>query len=112
MADAPTYTLVADFGAADDFAKKHTPFIAFERQHDTAVVTVEVGREVPHPNGTDHYITWIELYVEDSMIARVDLSPAVTGPRVTVPVSLPAGTTIRAVGHCNLHGLWAYEARI
>jgi superoxide reductase len=112
MADAPTYTMVAHFAAADDFAKKHTPFITFERQGDTAVVSVEVGHEVPHPNGPDHYITWIELYIGDATLARLDLSPAVTAPRWSLPVSLPAGTMIRSVAHCNLHGIWAYETTI
>jgi superoxide reductase len=67
---------------------------------------------VPHPNGTDHYITFIELYANGAPIARVDLTPVVTHPKVSIPVSLPPDTVVRAVEHCNLHGLWAYEVTI
>jgi superoxide reductase len=114
MSDAPVMTVnvVKDFDAAGDFEKKHTPYIWLEPQGDKVVVNVEVGHVVAHPNGPDHYITWIELYAGMSPIARLDLSPVVTHPRFCVPVSLPAGTVIRAVEHCNLHGLWAYEVTL
>lgn len=109
MSDAPTVTLVTDFAAAGDFEKKHTPYITLDRDGDKIVVNVEVGREVAHPNGPDHYITWIELYADAAPIARLDLSPVATSPRFCVPVTLPAGTVVRALEHCNLHGLFAYE---
>lgn len=112
MADAPVINLVADFAVAGDFEKKHTPFITLEAALDRLIVNVEVGHEVAHPNGPDHYITFIELYANGAPIARLDLSPAVTHPKFCVPVSLPADTVIRAVEHCNLHGLWAYEVTI
>jgi superoxide reductase len=112
MTDAPVVNTVADFSAAGDFEKKHTPFITLEAALDRLVVTVEVGHEVAHPNGTDHYITFIELYANGAPIARLDLSPAVTHPKFSVPVSLPADTVIRAVEHCNLHGFWAYEVTL
>jgi superoxide reductase len=101
--------VVPDFDAAGDFEKKHTPFVTVEPRGDKLLVTVEVGHEVAHPNGRDHYITFIELYVGQSPIARLDLSPEVAHPYLRVPVSLPGGTVLRAVEHCNLHGLWAYE---
>lgn len=112
MTDAPVVNTVADFAAASDFEKKHTPFITLEAALDRLVVTVEVGHEVAHPNGTDHYITFIELYANGAPIARLDLAPAVTHPKFSVPVSLPADTVIRAVEHCNLHGFWAYEVTL
>jgi superoxide reductase len=112
MADAPAVNLVADFASADDFAKKHTPYITLEKKDDVVVVNVKVGQEVPHPNGKDHYITWIELFAGGAPIARLDLSPEVTHPRFCVPVALAKGTVLRAVEHCNLHGLWAYEVTL
>jgi desulfoferrodoxin-like iron-binding protein len=101
MADAPTVNLVPDFASADDFAKKHTPYITLESKDDVVVV-----------NGKDHYITWIELFAGGAPIARLDLSPEVTHPRFCVPVALAKGTVLRAVEHCNLHGLWAYEVTL
>jgi superoxide reductase len=112
MADAPAMNLVSDFAAAGDFEKKHTPLVTLAPQDDGVLANVEVGHEIPHPNGTDHYITCIELYAGMAPIARLDLSPVVTAPRFCVPVALPAGTVLRAVAHCNLHGWWTYEVTL
>ena len=112
MADAPAFTMVKDFAASDDFTKKHTPWITTEPAGDATMVKIEVGHEVPHPNGTDHYITFIELYAGMTPIARFDLSPAVVSPMVGVIVNLPTGTVLRAIEHCNLHGWWAYEVKL
>jgi superoxide reductase len=112
MPAAPVVTLVADFEAADDFSKKHTPYITLESKGDAVVVNVKVGHEVAHPNVTDHFIGSIELYAGDVPIARLDLTPETTLPRFCVPVALPPGTVLRAIAHCNLHGFWAYEATL
>lgn len=111
MSDAPELkvTLVSDFAAADDFNKKHAPYLTSEPAGAATLVKVEVGHEVAHPNGPDHYITFIELYADEAPIARFDLSPGVTSPSVGVVVDLPAGTRLRAIEHCNLHGYFAYE---
>ena len=112
MSDAPSVNAVLDFAAADDFAKKHTPFITVQPDGAGMMATIEVGHEVPHPNGPDHYITWIELYAGDAPIARLDLAPEVTRPRLTIPIALPSGTVLRALEHCNLHGVWSYEVTV
>jgi superoxide reductase len=109
MSETPIVTVVADFAASGDFEKKHTPYLTAVAQGDKTLVTVEVGHDVPHPNGTDHYITFIELYAGTAPIARFDLSPASVSPTVSVLVSLDAGTVLRAIEHCNLHGLWAFD---
>jgi superoxide reductase len=112
MADAPAVNFVKDFDSVGDFEKKHTPFITLEPSGDRTLVNIEVGHLVPHPQGADHFIGWIELLANGSPIVRFDLSPDVTFPRFCVPVVLPAGTVLRAIESCNLHGLWAYEATI
>ncbi len=103
---------IADLESAGDFEKKHTPHIELSASGDVTVVTVTVGWDVPHPNQPDHFIAWIEIYAGEASIARFDLSPVLTAPIVSVAVSLEPGTVIRAVEHCNLHGLWAAEATI
>lgn len=109
MAEVPEVKLVADFAAADDFTKKHTPFMTVDGSMDRFIVTIEVGHEVPHPNEEGHYITYIELYAGECSIAQFYFTPGLTYPKVCVPVALPAGTVLRAVEHCNLHGWWASE---
>ncbi len=115
MSDAPILSPVnhvADLSAAGDFEKKHTPHLAVEASDDKMVVTVTVGHEVSHPNQPDHYISWIELYANGAGIARFDLSPVATDPVVSIVVAVDAGTVLRAVAHCNLHGLWAAELTV
>lgn len=113
MPDAPVLgpiNRIVDRASASDFEKKHTPYIEIERHDDdTLTATVTVGWDVPHPNQPDHYIAWIELFADDAPIARFDFVPVVSWPKVSVRLTLDAGTTLKAVEHCNLHGLWAAE---
>jgi len=112
MSETPEITLVKEFAAASDFEKKHTPFITAAPQMDKTLVSIEVGHEVPHPNEVGHYIVSIELFAGEVSIARFDLSPETTFPKVSIIVALSEGTALRAVEHCNLHGYWAYEVTI
>lgn len=115
MSDAPVLGPVnhcADVESASDFERKHTPFISAERDGDAVRVSIAVGHYVPHPNQPDHFIQWIELYAGEASIARVDFVPVASAPDVRLVVSVPPGTTLRAVEHCNLHGLWVAETTV
>ncbi len=115
MPDAPILgpiNAVADLSAASDFEKKHTPHIELTRDGELTIVTVIVGWEVPHPNQPDHFIDWIEILADGAPIARFDLTPVACAPHVSVAVDLEPGTTLRAIEHCNLHGLWASEVTL
>lgn len=98
-----------------DFEKKHTPVI---KAPDTIkvgeffTVTVEVGKNVPHPNEPGHFIQWIELWSGPTFVARVDLTPVMADSVVTIPVRLQHIHPLRAVARCNLHGAWAGEKGI
>jgi superoxide reductase len=111
MSDTSTivYNRVTDFEGADDFTKKHTPYVTSERMGDKVLVTVEVGHEVPHPNQLDHFIMYVELYASMAPIARFDFTPGVSDPKVTIQLSLPPDTQLTAIEQCNLHGVWVYE---
>ncbi|MDY0341118.1 MAG: desulfoferrodoxin family protein [Coriobacteriia bacterium] len=112
MSDAPILeplNLVADFEAAGDFEKKHTPYITVEQTDEGHRLNIKIGQEVPHPNQPGHWIGWIELLIGDATVARFDLAPTVSIPVVSVVLDAQPGTVVRAIAHCNLHGLWAYE---
>ncbi len=115
MIEAPVMNqinVVSDYAGADDFAKKHTPLIDITDMGEKKLVTVTVGKEVAHPNLAEHYITWIELMVNGNPVARFDLSPVVTDPKVSVTVTADPGSEISAMEHCNLHGLWTYSVTV
>jgi superoxide reductase len=106
---APVHT-TADRSSADDFTKKHTPVIGATRRADGKLdVRIAVGEDVSHPNEPGHWIEWITLLVGEAPIARFTFAASVGYPIVSVVVDVPAGTTLRAIESCNLHGLWAAE---
>jgi superoxide reductase len=112
MSDAPVLSPmnhITDLDAAGDFEKKHTPHIGIQAYEGKTKITVTVGHYFSHPNQPDHYIQWIEVQADGNTIARFDLSPVATDPHVCVVANLDAGTVVRAIEYCNLHGLWAAE---
>lgn len=95
--------------AMTDLEKKHTPVIDAPdsvKKGEMFNVTVEVGKLLKHPNENGHYIEFIELYSGDTFLARVDLIPERTTPKITIPVSLTHPHPLRAFDRCNLHGTW------
>ncbi len=113
--------------SADWKTEKHAPVIECP---DTATagqkitVTASVGKEIAHPNTTEHHIAWIQLYFQPDgdkftyHIANNEFNahaasakganegPALTEPFVTSTITLKASGTIHAVSYCNIHGLW------
>ena len=92
-----------------DLEKKHTPIIeapASVAGGELFDVTIEVGKLLKHPNEAGHFIQWIEIYAKHTFITRVDLTPAMTEPKITIPMRLEHVHELRAVARCNLHGVW------
>ena len=87
-------------------------------------VTVSVGKEIPHPNTTEHHIVWIDLYFQpegekfthhlghyDFLAHGASVQGPNQGPAYAEPVvcgthSLKRSGTFFAVEWCNIHGLW------
>jgi len=92
-----------------DLEKKHTPVIEAPtkvKKGESFEVQVEVGKHLKHPNENAHYIEWIELYSGETFLARVDLVPKLTEPKVKLVVALDHAHPLIAKERCNLHGLW------
>ena len=114
---------------ADFKAEKHVPVIkVVSRDGDTAVIEVSVGAEIAHPNTTEHFIAYIDLYYKgEAAIQHVGRAEflahgesakgANQGALHTEPVALfkckiTAPGTLHAVSYCNIHGLWESELAI
>jgi superoxide reductase len=115
----------------DEWKKeKHMPVIEVPAQvkaGEAFQVKVSVGKEIPHPNTTEHHIDWIDLYFHPEgekfphqvgHFAFTAHGEAVTGPNqgpvytqpelvVTLKVSRPG--VFQALALCNIHGLWESE---
>ena len=118
---------------ADWKAEKHAPVLeAPDSVTADAPVTIaaSVGKEIAHPNTTEHHIAWIELHFKpDSEKFAHQLSVsrftahgesvkganegvAYTEPRCQATVRFKESGTLFATSYCNIPGLWEYEKRL
>lgn len=112
---------------ADWKTEKHVPVIECKdkiKKGDTLVVNVSIGKEIPHPNTTEHYIAWAAVFFLPKgekfpyEIGRVDFAAhgaSIQGPNTSTVYTHPDASfvlktekpgTIMASSYCNIHGLW------
>ena len=112
---------------ADWRKEKHVPVIECPDQVTTDVefdVKVSLGKEIAHPNTTEHHIRWISLYFHPDgakypiHIGHFEFSahgesvdgpnqgPAYTSHAVTAAMKTRQPGTLHATAYCNIHGLW------
>jgi desulfoferrodoxin-like iron-binding protein len=103
---------VENVDVADDFSKKHVPYVSTKREGDHVTIAVEVGHYVAHPNMPDHWIDMIEICANDAPIMTCHFAAGVVTPRVATTAQLDPGTHIAVFERCNLHGLWATETTV
>ena len=101
-------------GAEAEGKEKHVPYIEVGKgrgRENVDVVRVVVGKEVPHPNTTEHHIAWIELYgvkKEGQVVhlGRAAFAPTYTTPNARFQVPVEEFNAFCALAYCNIHGLW------
>lgn len=121
------------FQSADWKAEKHVPVIeapATAKKGEFFKVTVTVGKEIAHPNKTEHHIRWIGVYFHPDgekfpyQIAKAefsshgesaqgpDTSTVYTHPQVVINFKTEKPGTVYASSYCNIHGLWQNSAQL
>ena len=112
---------------ADWKKEKHVPVIDCPDTVKTGEmfeVTVGIGKEIAHPNTTEHHISWITLFFHPEgekfpyHIGRFEFSAhgsSVNGPNTSTVYTHHQVTTwlktskpgaLLALALCNIHGLW------
>jgi len=121
------------FQEADWKLEKHVPVIECVDAviaGENVEVRVTVGKEIPHPNTTEHHIGWIAVFFHPEgekfpyQLGRYEFTAhggSVQGPNTSSVYTHPgvatwfktgkAGTLI-AVSYCNIHGLWQSSKEI
>ncbi|MDP8233179.1 MAG: class II SORL domain-containing protein [Candidatus Saelkia tenebricola] len=112
------------FQSADWKQEKHVPVIDIVEQGEIVKIAITVGKEIPHPNTTEHHICWIEVYFVaegekiPSQLGRFEFTShgesigapnagsVHTSPEVVVSFKAEKPGTILASSYCNIHGLW------
>lgn len=113
--------------------EKHVPMIELEgdvKKGEKVRVHLCVGSEIPHPNTTEHYISWIKLFYKPDgekyaihlgtydfaahaeSVKGANEGSAKCEPCVYTVVSLEEPGELVAVSYCNIHGLWENSLRV
>ena len=133
MAVQQTQTFSDLYQSADWKTEKHVPVIEAPdsaRAGEFFRVSATIGKEVAHPNKTDHHIQWIalhflpdgapypfeigrtELTAHGASIAGPDTSGVYTHHEMSVSFKADASGVLYASASCNIHGLWQSSRRI
>ena len=118
---------------ADWKSEKHVPVIECPDQvkgDEMFDVTVTLGKEVAHPNTTEHHIRWIQLYFKPEgdkfahqvgnfeftahgeSVEGADKGPVYTHHIIKTSLKIKKPGTLIATSYCNIHGLWDFEKAI
>jgi len=121
------------FQAADWKAEKHVPVIECPdkvKAGESFSVKVSVGKEITHPNTTEHHIRWISVYfhaegdkfpyqvghfefsAHGESAAGPNQGPVYTNHEVTASLKITQPGTLYAAALCNIHGLWQSSREI
>lgn len=104
-----------DHTSLTEAEKKHLPAVNLSKEcamgTDNCInVNVKVG-EIPHVMQEQHYIKYVDYYLNHKYVSRVWLSPDVCHPGATLHLNADSGT-VTVVENCNLHGNWMNEVTI
>jgi len=112
---------------ADWKTEKHVPVIDCPEQvkaDELFEVKVGLGKEIPHPNTTEHHIRWISLFFQPKdakftyQLGRYEFNahgesvegankgPVYTHHEVTASLKTTKPGVLYALAYCNIHGLW------
>lgn len=115
------------FQSADWKTEKHVPVITAPdtvKKGEMFSVNATLGKEIAHPNTTQHHIKWMAVYfhpqnekypyeigrfefsAHGSSVKGADTSTVYTHHEVTLKFKTDFPGTIYASAFCNIHGLW------
>jgi superoxide reductase len=113
--------------------EKHVPVIECPdavKSGELFQVRAGIGKEIAHPNTTEHHIRWISLYFHadgakfpfqighfefashGESVEGPNQGPVYTHHEITATLKLGKSGTIQAVSLCNIHGLWQSEKAV
>jgi superoxide reductase len=112
---------------ADWKLEKHVPVIEAPdavKAGEWFDVKVTLGKEIAHPNTTEHHISWVDLYfhpegekfphlvghfefaAHGESTAGPNQGPVYTHHQATASLQVLKSGTLQALALCNIHGLW------
>lgn len=125
---------IGELYKSDDWkTEKHVPVIECPdkvKEGEFFEVKMSLGKEVAHPNTTEHHIRWIQLYFLPEGADRpyqignyeftahgesadgADKGPVYTHHAAAAVMKTESPGTLIATSYCNIHGLWENQKDI
>ena len=121
------------FQTADWKTEKHIPVIDCAGQvkaGDLFIVTISVGKDIAHPNTTEHHIRWISVYfhpegerfpqqighfeftAHGESVEGPNKGPVYTNHEIATTLKVNKSGLLYAIAFCNIHGLWQSDKEI
>ncbi len=115
------------YQSADWKSEKHVPVIECRdrvRADEMFDIKVSLGKEVAHPNTTEHHIRWIQIFfrpegdkfcyqvgnfeftAHGESVDGANKGPVYTHHSVSASLKIKKPGVIIATSLCNIHGLW------
>ena len=115
------------YQTADWKKEKHVPVLECPdvvKSGEVFALKVTVGKQDPHPNSTEHHISWISVYflgegdkfsyevgrfefsAHGEAASGVNQGPVYAYPEVTANLKVTKPGVLYAASECNIHGLW------
>ena len=121
------------FQTANWKEEKHVPAIECPDEvgaNEMFQVKASLGKEIAHPNTTEHHIRWIQLYFKPEgakftyhigsfefaahgeSVDGANQGPVYTNHSVVSEFKTSKSGTLIATSYCNIHGLWENSKEI
>ena len=105
-----------DREAKKDYIDRHSAFVHCEKsavKGEKFKVKVKVGDEYPHPDDFDHFISYVQLWNGEIMLAQANFTAGMLGKAENLEVDfyiIPnKKMKLTAMAFCTKHGLWQSE---
>jgi len=113
--------------------EKHVPVIECPdtvNKDEMFQVKASLGKEIAHPNTTEHHIRWIQLYFKPEgnkfayhignfeftahgeSVEGANQGPVYTNHSIIAEFKTNKSGTLVATSYCNIHGLWESSKQI
>jgi len=118
---------------ADWKTEKHVPIIDCPdiiKKGQDLEIGLYVGKELKHPNTTEHHIKYMELYflpegekfpyqvghygftTHGESTQGPNTSSVFSEPKINVSLKTEKSGQLMAISYCNIHGIWKNERQI
>ena len=103
-----------------DYFDRHTPHVICNdsaKEGEKFKVKVKVGDQYPHPDDHNHYISYVQLWNRETMLAEARFTSGAFGNQKTnVEVDFyiipgPVSMNLSAMALCTNHGLWQSDEK-